>query len=103
MNDASSGDVFRARLILALADGQSYSRIEDQLGIRPTIARWKEQFETDGMAGLEPRHKGSQPTDSDAGYAGANPAQDDSEATRREHALVLSPNGGSCGVENIRT
>ena len=58
----ASGDVLRARLILALADGLSYSRIEDRLGIsRPTIARWKERFEKDGMAGLEPRHKGSEP------------------------------------------
>ena len=57
-----SGDVVRARLILALADGLTYSRIEDRLGIsRPTIARWKERFEKEGMAGLEPRHKGSEP------------------------------------------
>src|SRR3954470_14839877 len=57
-----SGDVLRARLILALADGLSYSRIEDHLGIsRPIIARWKERFEKDGIAGLEPQHKGSEP------------------------------------------
>src|SRR4051794_41170363 len=57
-----SGDVVRARLILALADGLTYSRIEERLGIsRPTIARWKGRFEKDGMAGLEPRHNGSEP------------------------------------------
>jgi len=57
-----AGDVLRAQLILALAEGQTWSRIEDQLGIsRPTIARWKDRFETDGLAGLDPRHKGSQP------------------------------------------
>src|SRR4051812_24118546 len=57
-----AGDVLRARLILALADGLSYSRIEDHLGIsRPTIARWKDRFEKESLAGLEPRHKGSDP------------------------------------------
>jgi len=57
-----SGDVLRGRLTLALADGLSYSRIEDHLGIsRPTIARWKDRFEKEGLAGLEPRHKGSDP------------------------------------------
>ena len=57
-----AGDVFRARLILALAAGKSYSEIEKALSTsRPTIARWKARFEADGMAGLEPQHKGSQP------------------------------------------
>jgi hypothetical protein len=28
---------------------------------RPTVARWKRRFEESGMAGLEPRHKRSQP------------------------------------------
>ena len=27
----------------------------------PTISRWKQRFEKDGLAGLDPRHKGSQP------------------------------------------
>jgi transposase len=27
----------------------------------PTISRWKQRFEEQGMAGLDPRHKGSQP------------------------------------------
>jgi transposase len=57
-----AGDVFRARLILALAVGKSYSQIEAELNTsRPTIARWKQRFEESGMAGLDPRHKGSQP------------------------------------------
>ena len=57
-----AGDVFRARLVLALADGRSYSQIEEELGTsRPTIARWKERFEKLGTAGLEAQHKGSQP------------------------------------------
>jgi transposase len=57
-----AGNVFRARLILALADGTSYSRIVETLQTTaPTISRWKQRFEEQGMAGLEPRHKGSQP------------------------------------------
>ena len=57
-----AGDVFRARLMLALADGKSWNEIEVELHTsRPTIARWKRRFEQQGMAGLDPRHKGSGP------------------------------------------
>jgi len=58
----AAGDVFKAKLILALADGVSYSRIEAELRTsRPTIARWKARFEEGRIAGLEGRHKGSRP------------------------------------------
>jgi transposase len=58
----TAGDVFKATLILALAEGKSYSRVEAELNTsRPTIARWKGRFEKHRMAGLEGRHKGSQP------------------------------------------
>jgi putative transposase len=58
-----AGDVFRARLILALGCGKSYSQIERELGTsRPTIARWRRRFEENGVAGLDPQHKGSQPS-----------------------------------------
>ncbi len=57
-----AGDVFRARLILALADGVSYRQIKETLQTTaPTISRWKQRFEQHGIEGLEPRHKGSQP------------------------------------------
>jgi len=57
-----AGDVFRARLILALAEGRSYGQIMATLQTTaPTISRWKQRFEEQGMPGLEPRHKGSQP------------------------------------------
>lgn len=57
-----AGDVFRAKLILALADGISYSRIEAELNTsRPTIARWKARFEQGRIAGLNARHIGSRP------------------------------------------
>jgi transposase len=55
-----AGDVLKARLILALADGKSYSAVEAELNTsRPTIARWKARFEKARIAGLEGRHKGS--------------------------------------------
>lgn len=57
-----AGDVFRAKLILALAEGMTYDQVVDALGTtRPTIARWKTRFEDLGIEGLEPRHKGSRP------------------------------------------
>jgi transposase len=57
-----AGDVFRARLILALAEGQSYSQIKSCLNTTaPTISRWKQRFEEAGIAGLDPRHQGSRP------------------------------------------
>ena len=62
-----AGDVFRARLILALAKGESYRQITASLHTTaPTISRWKQRFEQDGIDGLDPRHKGSQPRVADA-------------------------------------
>src|SRR3984885_8064384 len=57
-----AGDVFHARLILALADGTTYREIARTMKTSlPTIARWKMRFERDGLAGLEGRHQGSKP------------------------------------------
>ena len=55
-----AGDVFKARLILALANGESYATIQANLQTTaPTISRWKRRFEEKGLEGLEGRHKGS--------------------------------------------
>jgi DNA-directed RNA polymerase specialized sigma24 family protein len=44
-----AGDVFRARLILALGEGISYREIAKNLKTSsPTIARWKTRFEQQG-------------------------------------------------------
>jgi transposase len=57
-----AGDVFRARLILALAEGKSYREIEKSMQTSAaTIARWRMRFEQDRLGGLEGRHKGSRP------------------------------------------
>lgn len=55
-----AGDVFRARLILALAAGHSYEIIARELHTSaPTIARWKRRFGAQGIDGLMPRYRGS--------------------------------------------
>ena len=59
-----AGDVFRARLILMLADGLAYRTIQQKLDtMAPTIARWKERFQQQRMQGLlEIRHPGQKPS-----------------------------------------
>jgi hypothetical protein len=51
-----AGDVFRAWLILALAESESHRQImSSQRTTAPTISRWKQRFEQDGIDGLPPR------------------------------------------------
>ena len=59
-----AGDVFRARLILLLADGLPYRTIQERLDTTaPTISRWKERFLQERVAGLlEIRHPGQKPS-----------------------------------------
>jgi transposase len=50
----------RARIILLLADGHSYSTICERIDCTPqTIATWKARYTADGVAGLRGRHRGS--------------------------------------------
>lgn len=52
-------DVRRARLILMLDAGVSYTTICEKLGCnRNYISRWKRRFESEGLAGLYARHPG---------------------------------------------
>jgi transposase len=59
-----AGDVFRARLILLLAEGLPYRTIQERLGTTPpTIARWRSRFLKQRVAGLlEMRHPGQKPS-----------------------------------------
>lgn len=59
-----AGDVFRARLILMLADGLPYRTIQERLDTTaPTISRWKDRFLKARVAGLlEIRHPGQKPS-----------------------------------------
>src|SRR6201981_3381617 len=54
-----AGYVFRARLILMLAEGGSFNTIKQRLGTTaPTISRWKQRFLAAGMDGLDTNHPG---------------------------------------------
>ena len=54
-----AGFVFRAKLILMLAEGLAYSMIQERLQTtRPTISRWKQRFLEAGVEGLDTYHPG---------------------------------------------
>lgn len=54
-----AGFVFRAKLILMLAEGLAYSAIQERLQTtRPTISRWKQRFVEAGVEGLDTYHPG---------------------------------------------
>src|SRR5258705_1565352 len=54
-----AGYVFRARLILMLAERASFSTIKQRLGTTaPTISRWKQRFLASGIDGLDTSHPG---------------------------------------------
>lgn len=56
-------DVRRARLILMLADGASYTTIQGALGCnRSYISQWKQRFEAGGLSALYSRHRGRAPS-----------------------------------------
>src|SRR3989442_9792154 len=57
-----AGQVRRARLILMLANGDSYLTIQAALRCSTAyIVQWKRRFATDRLEGLRSRHRGSQP------------------------------------------
>lgn len=56
---ARAEDVRRARLLLMLADGASYTAICRALAVHPPyVQRWKARFERDGLAGLISQYHG---------------------------------------------
>ena len=58
-------DVRRARLILMLADGATFTRIQHALGCnRSYISQWKQRFEEGGLAAWYSRHRGRSPSKS---------------------------------------
>ena len=58
-----AGYVFRAKLILMLADGCSFNTIKKRLQTTaPTIIRWKERFQAQGIDGLDTFHPGQKAT-----------------------------------------
>src|ERR1700704_2517904 len=58
-----AGYVFRAKLILMLAEGASFNAIKRQLQTTaPTIIRWKQRFRQHGLEGLDTYHPGQMPS-----------------------------------------
>src|SRR5258708_8787449 len=58
-----SEDARRARVVLMLAAGAPYSRIEATVPCyRGYINRWRRRFLADGLEGLRPRYRGQAPT-----------------------------------------
>ena len=58
-----AGYVFRAKLILMLAEGASFNAIKRQLQTTaPTIIRWKRRFRQSGVEGLDTYHPGQKPS-----------------------------------------
>lgn len=58
-----SEDARRARVILMLADGESYSTIEAVVPCyRDYINRWRRRFLADGLDGLRARYRGQRPS-----------------------------------------
>jgi transposase len=56
---ARAADARRARLIVMLADGETFTTIQETLGCSATyITRWKKRFLQDRFAGLHSRHRG---------------------------------------------
>ena len=54
-----AGYVFRAKLILMLAEGASFGTIKQRLvTTAPTIVRWKQRFVAAGLDGLDTSHPG---------------------------------------------
>src|SRR5262245_39272906 len=52
----------RARALLMLADGASYTDVTGTIGwSSATVAKWKARFERDRLAGLWGHHQGSKP------------------------------------------
>ncbi len=58
-----AGYVFRAKLILMLAEGASFNSIKRRLQTSaPTIIRWKQRFLESGLDGLDTYHPGQRAT-----------------------------------------
>ncbi|MGH9547462.1 MAG: helix-turn-helix domain-containing protein [Terriglobales bacterium] len=55
--------MFRAKLILMLAEGASFNIIKRQLQTTAsTIVRWKQRFRQNGLEGLDTSHPGQKPS-----------------------------------------
>jgi hypothetical protein len=67
----------------------------------PTISRWKQRFEQEGIDGLDPQHKGSQPRVADAALQARIARKTQQKPARRIDALVVPEDGGGAGREQV--
>ena len=64
-----AGEVRRAQVILRLVAGQSYRTIMKHEGCgQDFVARWKERFRAERLAGLYARHRGKIVSENAAGH-----------------------------------
>ena len=87
-------DARRARVILMLADGASYSTIEATVPCyRDYINRWRRRFLADRLDGLRPRYRGQPPTVLTPAMEARVLGEDAAAAARRQHALEYAEAG----------
>jgi transposase len=91
-----AGDVMRSRMMLLLADGVPYQKIQDLLDTTaPTIARWKRRFLQHRIVGLmEELHPGQQPSVRTPKLQAKVLVCDPGGTEGWLHALVVSKTGG---------
>jgi len=81
-------DARRARVILMLADGASYSMIETALPCyRDYINRWRRRFLAKRLGGLQAGHYRPAAVGADTGDGSPDSGDDAPSPARREHAL----------------
>ena len=93
-----AGYVFRAKLILMLAEGASFRTIKYKLGTTaPTIVRWKERFLSGGINGLDTHHPGQPPSVLTPALHARILARHSEKASRWIDALELPQTRGPSG------
>jgi len=91
-------DVRRARLILLLAQGQSYLAIRHVLGCNANyISRWKGRFEAERLAGLYSHHPRTRGGEAHPGAGGQNSGMDSQSCAGWLHALEQPQVGATRG------
>lgn len=59
---APAGQVERARIVLAVADGAGTTGTADLVGVsRPTVIKWRDRYARNGLAGLEDKARSGRP------------------------------------------
>ena len=90
-----AGYVLRAKLILLLAEGASFSTIKQRLQTTaPTIIRWKRRFLQQGLDCLDTFHPGQAASVLTRCSADPHSGRLSKEADRWLHALELPQTGG---------